>query len=95
MDILQSVGFDVLDVGKQILLAIRPLQATGLQGRNALILVGLFSATLFTGPYRIDNHFHEDGGLMIFDNFSKPRTAPVSSASSRTPWQHSCKRKRA
>ncbi|MCJ1468406.1 hypothetical protein MMC07_007034 [Pseudocyphellaria aurata] len=60
MDGLQSAGFDVLDVGKQVLLAIRPLLTTGLHGRNALILVNPSSAILLTGPCKSDHHFHED-----------------------------------
>lgn len=64
MDGLQSAGFDVLDVGKQVLLAIRPLLATGLHGRNALILVSPPSAILLTSPCKTDHHFHEDGTLI-------------------------------
>lgn len=36
---LKFAGFDVMDVGKQVLLAKRPLQTTPLTGRNALIVV--------------------------------------------------------
>ncbi|RYP19020.1 hypothetical protein DL765_003603 [Monosporascus sp. GIB2] len=35
---LPGAGFDVSDVTKQVLLAVRPLQTTSLQGRSALIL---------------------------------------------------------
>ncbi len=40
---LQAAGFNTLDVGKQVLLAIRPLQITSLAGRNALIIVSIYS----------------------------------------------------
>ena len=59
MNSLKSAGFDVLDVGKQVLLAIRPLQTTRLQGRSAFILVSPFSATVLTGPCKIDRHFQK------------------------------------
>ncbi|KAH6638603.1 polyketide synthase [Truncatella angustata] len=35
---LKAAGFDVLDVGKQVLLALRPAQTSSLTGRNALIV---------------------------------------------------------
>ena len=35
---LKTAGFDVLHVGKQVLLAVRPLPTTSLTGRNALIV---------------------------------------------------------
>jgi acyl transferase domain-containing protein len=38
-DVWESAGFDVLDVGKQVLLAVRPVQTTSLQGRKAVIVV--------------------------------------------------------
>ena len=47
MDSLQKAGFDVLDVEKQVVLAIRPLQATRLEGQNALILVSPFPLPSF------------------------------------------------
>ena len=52
-DALQSAGFYTLDAGKQILLAIRPLRTTALQGRNALILVSFFSAIFLTDPCKL------------------------------------------
>ncbi len=42
VDSLQSVGFDVLNVEKQVLLTVRSLQATCLHGRNVLILISSF-----------------------------------------------------
>lgn len=41
MDSLQSAGFNFFDVGRQVILATRPLPVTSLQGRNAFILVSL------------------------------------------------------
>lgn len=35
---LMAAGFDVLDVGKQVLLGVRPMKTTSLTGRNALIV---------------------------------------------------------
>lgn len=35
---LEAAGFDILDVGKQVLLAVRPLKTTSLTGRNVLIV---------------------------------------------------------
>ncbi|KAI1771743.1 polyketide synthase [Hypoxylon cercidicola] len=35
---LKAAGFNVLDVGMQVLLAVRPLKTTGLSGRDALIV---------------------------------------------------------
>ena len=39
---LKKAGFDVLDVEKQVILAIRPLQLTSPKDRKALILVSPF-----------------------------------------------------
>lgn len=52
-DALQNAGFYALDAGKQILLAVRPLRTTALQGRNALILVSSFSAMFLTDPCKL------------------------------------------
>ncbi|KAI5854487.1 polyketide synthase [Durotheca rogersii] len=38
IDILKTMGFEVLDVGKRVILAVRPLQTSVLRGRNALIV---------------------------------------------------------
>ena len=53
MDSLQSAGFDVLDVGKQVVLAIRPLQTISLHGRNAVIIVSPVPATLPLGHAKL------------------------------------------
>ncbi|ORY71075.1 polyketide synthase [Pseudomassariella vexata] len=37
-DVLETVGLDVLDVGKQVLLAVRPVQTESLKGRKAIIV---------------------------------------------------------
>lgn len=40
---MEAAGFDVLSVGKQVLLAVRPVQTACLRGRNAIIVVSLLS----------------------------------------------------
>ena len=47
---LHKAGFDVLDIGKQVLLAIRPLPPASLQDRKALILVSSFSVQFHLTP---------------------------------------------
>jgi hypothetical protein len=39
---VQGARLETLDVGKQVLLAVKPLQTTSLAGRNALIVVSVF-----------------------------------------------------
>ncbi|OTB12751.1 hypothetical protein K445DRAFT_65805 [Daldinia sp. EC12] len=45
---LKAAGFDVLDVGKQVLLAVRPLGTTVLRGRNAFIVRAENSTSVVT-----------------------------------------------
>lgn len=70
-DALQNAGFYALDAGKQILLAIRPLQTTPLQGRNALILVSSFAAISLTLTHANYSYFHERLRLMILRIFQQ------------------------
>lgn len=52
VDVLSAGGFEVIDVGKQVLFGVRPLPASKLAGRKALIVVRL---TLHHPDFRTDS----------------------------------------
>lgn len=83
---LQKAGFDVLDVGTQVLLAVRPAQTSSLQGRNAFILV---SQPLSFFSLLVPPQFSSEVQANDSRPYSKQRIAPVPLASSRIFWPHS------
>lgn len=61
---LKAAGFDILDVGKQVLLAVRPLQATGLSDRNVLIVRSENASRAVTAlGTTLGHHLQQEAGV--------------------------------